>query len=117
MKNTFLIIVVSMILFGCSSDKDKLPSENISSIKLIIDPNQKENKYEERIILDKDSILNLINCLNNKKTEPWKFVTRYTLEIKYSDKNYVFRGNHDHVMDENGRTYKLLTENCYLFNF
>ena len=115
MKNTFFASLTSIIIFGCSSDNKKLSAENINSIKLTIDPNQKESKYEERIILDKDSILNLINCLNNKKIEPWKFLTRYTLEIKYSDKNYVFRGNRDHIIDENGRTYKLLTENCFLF--
>jgi len=111
-KNVLLIAIV--FILSCSSDNMKI--ENVESVKLIIDPNGRENKYEIRMLENADAV-NLVECLNSKESELCKFLPKYKIEISYSGRSISFTGNNNHIMDENGKTYKLLCKNSGLYNY
>ena len=112
MKGVFFISIIFML--SCS---DKIKIEDVKSIKLIIDPNHLTNSSEIKIIENKDSITNLIKCLNNREIEIWKFLPKYKIEINYTGKTIRFTGNNNHVMDEKGKTYKLLEKESELYSY
>ena len=110
----FIIIIInSIIISGCHKNFD-----NIKSIIIIIDPNRRENKYQEINIIKRDSIELFMKKINNRKKELAIFISRYAIEIDYFDnKKERYLGNGNYIRDANGRTYKLLSKDWNIYKY
>ncbi len=109
---SLVLIFGGSIILGCNSNNN-----SVKKIKLIIDPNKRENKYRVVYYNDKDSIQEFMKKFNNKNEELFKFYPRYSIEIFYENKVDKFLGNANHIKDEKGNTYKLLTKSWEIFNY
>lgn len=105
-----LILISTLTLLSCSHSHS-----DVKSITITVDPNNKENKYQVINLFDKDSIQVFMEQLNNRESELVKFYPKFTIEINYSDKSEKYLGNANHVKDEDGLTYKLLSKDWEIF--
>jgi hypothetical protein len=109
---TISLIVFNLIAASCSQN-----NSNAERITITIDPNKQENRYQIINIISADSIKEFMKNLDDKEREPVKFFPRYEINIIYKDKSESFYGSGNHIKDSQGRTYKLLKEEWYPYNY
>lgn len=111
-----ILLIFTAILIYCCSDKHIINSVNVRSIKVTIqDSLDNHRNSKTKIFYSKDSIITITEALNSRVPEQWKFLTRYTIEINYSNDTVIYYGNSNHIMDKDRKIYKFNYEKLSAF--
>jgi hypothetical protein len=107
MKRSFVQLLIILLIQSCSDNHNLINSNNIKSIVITLDSEQRNIALSKIEITNRDSLMRIIAKLNECDKEPIKFYPTQWLKLTYDDgqeKTIVCNGS---SMKYNGLTYKL----------
>jgi hypothetical protein len=107
MKKCFVLSAIVLFMQNCSVNHSLFNSDNLKSITILLDSSQSNFRLQPIVIVNHDSLKQIIAKMNDCEREPIKFYPTHTIKLKYNDgheKQILCSGQ---SMKYDGLTYRL----------